>query len=156
MSFGGKWGYRQIMIRCLILCVGMLGCLLVTPVRGAAESNLDTGSSETVERATAQNAQWLMRQPDSSYTLQLITVSSRSQLKAFFDRAAPRVVEPLASFRYQKQNGLLYVMVLGIFTTAEEAFEAQRELQIDGLTAKDTWVRSLADVKRSIRTTLQI
>jgi hypothetical protein len=46
-------------------------------------------------------------------------------------------------------------MVLEAFATVEDAFQARRALQIDGLTAEDTWVRPLVDVKQSIRTTLQ-
>ena len=52
-------------------------------------------------------------------------------------------------------TSLAFGFVLGAFATAEEAFQAQRALQIYGLTAEDTWVRSLTDVKRSIRSTLQ-
>lgn len=143
------------MIRLLVVAVTGLGWLLTTPLLSWAESTLDVVSSTPAERPPVQDAQWLIRQPDSSYTLQLVTVSSRSQLQEFSKRAAPQVAGTLASFRYQKQNGLLYVMVLGAFATVEDAFQARRTLQIDGLTAEDTWVRPLADVKQSIRTTLQ-
>jgi len=143
------------MIRLLVVAVTGLGWLLTTPLLSWAESTLDVVSSTPAERPPVQDAQWLIRQPDSSYTLQLVTVSSRSQLQEFSKRAAPQVAGTLASFRYQKQNGLLYVMVLEAFATVEDAFQARRALQIDGLTAEDTWVRPLVDVKQSIRTTLQ-
>jgi septal ring-binding cell division protein DamX len=143
------------MIRLLVVAVTGLGWLLTTPLLSWAESTLDVVSSTPAERPPVQDAQWLIRQPDSGYTLQLVTVSSRSQLQEFSKRAAPQVAGTLASFRYQKQNGLLYVMVLEAFATVEDAFQARRALQIDGLTAEDTWVRPLVDVKQSIRTTLQ-
>lgn len=143
------------MARLLVGFMTTLGCLLTAPLLSWAENNVDIVSSPLAQRSAVQDAQWLIRQPDSRYTLQLVTVSSRGQLQDFADRAAPQVAGTLASFRYQKQNGLLYVMVLGAFATAEEAFQAQRALQIHGLTAEDTWVRSLTDVKRSIRSTLQ-
>jgi septal ring-binding cell division protein DamX len=155
MCFASKWDCQQIMARWLVVAVTTLGCLLTVPLLSWAESNVDVVSRPLVQRSAVQDAQWLIRQPDSRYTLQLVTVSSRGQLQDFADRAAPQVAGTLASFRYQKQNGLLYVMVLGVFATAEEAFQAQRMLQIDGLTAQDTWVRSLDDVKRGIRSTLQ-
>ena len=139
----------------LLYGVTCLVCLLATPYLSWAEDVADDASNASLEQSVVRDAQWLIRQPDSGYTLQLLTVSSRRQLQEFFDRAASQVAGTLASFRYQKGNSLLYVLVFGVFETAEEASQAQRALQIDGLAAEDTWVRSLADVKQSIRTTLQ-
>lgn len=143
------------MAKGLLFAVTMLGCLLTTPVFSWAESAADDASSPLIGQSAVQDAQWLLRQPGAGYTLQLVTVSSRRQLQDFSGRVAPQVAGTLASFRYQKGSALLYVMVLGAFATAEEAYQAQRALQIEGLTAEVTWVRSLADVKRTIRTTLQ-
>lgn len=143
------------MAKGLLFAVTMLGCLLTTTVFSWAESAADDASSPLIRQSVVQDAQWLLRQPEAGYTLQLVTVSSRRQLQDFSGRVAPQVADTLASFRYQKGSALLYVMVLGAFATAEEAYQAQRALQIEGLTAEVTWVRSLADVKRTIRTTLQ-
>lgn len=101
------------------------------------------------------NAEWLIRQPDSAFTIQLLTVSSRGQLKEFVADEPALPLDRLASFRYQSGDDLLYVLTLGSFDSLESAYLVRDSLALSGLVASDTWVRPLTDVKRSIRTTLQ-
>lgn len=101
------------------------------------------------------NAEWLIRQPDSAFTIQLLTVSSRGQLKEFVADEPALPLDRLASFRYQSGDDLLYVLTLGSFDSLEAAYLVRDSLALSGLAASDTWVRPLTDVKRSIRTTLQ-
>ena len=101
------------------------------------------------------NAEWLIRQPDSAFTIQLLTVSSRGQLKEFVADEPALPLDRLASFRYQSGDDLLYVLTLGSFDSLEAAYLVRDSLALSGLVASDTWVRPLTDVKRSIRTTLQ-
>lgn len=101
------------------------------------------------------NAEWLIRQPDSAFTIQLLTVSSRGQLKEFVADEPALPLDRLASFRYQSGDDLLYVLTLGRFDSLEAAYLVRDSLALSGLVASDTWVRPLTDVKRSIRTTLQ-
>lgn len=143
------------MARQRICAMFILGSLLAASWPSWAESVAPSASTTSLEQPILQDAHWLIRQPDDRYLLQLVTLSTRSQLQDFADRAASQAKGTLATFRYQKANGLLYVLVLGVFQTAEEAVQAQLSLQIDGLTGEETWVRSLAEVKNSIRTTLQ-
>ena len=100
-------------------------------------------------------AEWLIRQPDSAYTIQLLTVSSRGQVKEFVAGEPALPLDRLATFRYQSGDDLLYVLTLGRFDSVEAAYRVRDALMLNGLFASDTWVRPLTDVKRSIRTTLQ-
>ena len=100
-------------------------------------------------------AEWLIRQPDKAFTIQLLTVSSRAQLKEFVAGEPALPANRLATFRYQSGDNLLYVLTLGCFDSLEDAYRVRDGLALNGLAAGDTWVRSLTDVKRSIRTTLQ-
>ena len=100
-------------------------------------------------------AEWLIRQPDRAFTIQLLTVSSRAQLKEFVAGEPALPLNRLATFRYQSGDNLLYVLTLGRFDSLEDAYRVRDGLALNGLAASDTWVRSLSDVKRSIRTTLQ-
>lgn len=112
-------------------------------------------SSLAVTTRPIDKAEWLIRQPDKAFTIQLLTVSSRAQLKEFVASEPALPLERLATFRYQNGDGLLYVLTLGRFDTLEAAYRVRDALALNGLDASDTWVRPLTDVKRSIRTTLQ-
>lgn len=162
-----KWARVSVTAKPRWLATAVLGVLLLGPffVKTWAEnrpaSSADSAGIGSViaaapsQEPNVQTAQWLVRQPDHGFTLQLVTVSSEHPLEDFARRAGSQTSETLAAFRYQKNEQLLYVLVLGFFATPEAAFEAQATLQIEGLAAEDTWVRSLADVKQTIRTTLQ-
>lgn len=100
-------------------------------------------------------AEWLVRQPDEAYTLQLLTVSSPAQLQKFADGEPGLAEYSLAAFRYKSNNKLLYVLTVGSFASPEAAFLAQDSIALIGIAKNATWVRPMAEVKRSIRTTLQ-
>lgn len=112
-------------------------------------------SSKASEPRLIENAEWLIRQPDTAFTLQLLTVSSPAQVTEFVAGEPVLPLDRLATFRYQSGDSLLYVLTLGRFDSAEAAYRVRDALAFNGLVADETWVRPLTDVKRSIRTTLQ-
>ena len=118
-------------------------------------ANVEEPSLVVLTTRPVDNAEWLIRQPDSAFTIQLLTVSSRGQLKEFVADEPALPLDRLASFRYQSGDDLLYVLTLGSFDSLESAYLVRDSLALSGLVASDTWVRPLTDVKRSIRTTLQ-
>ena len=123
---------------------------MLLPVHASAEEL----SLSFITRPIDQ-AEWLIRQPDSAYTIQLMTVSSRGQVKQFVAGEPALPLVRLATYRYRSGDDLLYVLTLGLFDSVEAAYRARDALKLNGLDATDTWVRPLTDVKRSIRTTLQ-
>ena len=118
-------------------------------------ANVEEPSLVVLTTRPVDKAEWLIRQPDSAFTIQLLTVSSRGQLKEFVADEPALPLDRLASFRYQSGDDLLYVLTLGSFDSLESAYLVRDSLALSGLVASDTWVRPLTDVKRSIRTTLQ-
>jgi hypothetical protein len=123
---------------------------MLLPAHAGAEEPLLILMTRPIDQA-----EWLIRQPDSAYTIQLLTVSSRGQVKEFVAGEPALPLDRLATFRYQSGDDLLYVLTLGRFDSVEAAYRARDALMLNGLVASDTWVRSLTDVKRRIRTTLQ-
>lgn len=131
------------------VCVGLL--VLLGPSSYAAPQ----ANGPSLPSLGIAKAEWLVRQPDEAYTLQLLTVSSPAQLQRFVDGEPGLGEYPLAAFRYKSNNKLLYVLTAGSFATAQAALLAQQRIALTGVANNATWVRSMAEVKRSIRTTLQ-
>ena len=129
-----------------------LGLLVVLGAFGHAAPQANALSSSGLVIAKAE---WLVRQPDEAYTLQLLTVSSPAQLQKFADGEPGLAEYSLAAFRYKSNNKLLYVLTVGSFASPEAAFLAQDSITLIGIAKNATWVRPMAEVKRSIRTTLQ-
>ncbi len=123
---------------------------MLLPAHAGAEEPSLNFITRPIERA-----EWLIRQPDSAYTIQLMTVSSRGQVKEFVAGESALPEDRLATYRYQSGDDLLYVITLGRFDSVEAAYRARDTLMLNGLDASDTWVRPFTDVKRRIRTTLQ-
>lgn len=103
---------------------------------------------------TVRNAEWLLRQDPKAFTLQLVTLSSAEQVSRMAQQH--NLPEALARFRVQGQSQLLYVLTYGVFKEAAQA-ERRREAiaVLLGLPPEQLWVRRLASVQRSIRSTLQ-
>ena len=118
-------------------------------------ANVEEPSLVVLTTRPVDKAEWLIRQPDSAFTIQLLTVASRGQLKEFLADEPALPLDRLATFRYQSGDDLLYVLTLGRFDSVEAAYRVRDSLALSSLVASDTWVRPLTDVKRSIRTTLQ-
>ena len=95
-----------------------------------------------------------MRQNPEAFTLQLITVSNRTQI----DKLVQAQSQPdnFASFRVQGQDRLLYVLTYGVFEDPGKAEAIRADLADDMSLAPDQfWIRRLRSVQRAIRTTLQ-
>ena len=142
-------GIRKFSAASIFSCV--LGWVaMAPPASGSSEE-----SSVVLEKRSIEKAEWLMRQSDNAFTIQLLPVSSQARLRDFVAGESSIPSDRLATFRYQSGDDLLYVLTLGRYDSAETAYEVRESLAFEGLDAGDTWVRPLTDVKRSIRTTLQ-
>ena len=102
------------------------------------------------------DAQWLIRQSNQAFTLQLVTLSSRQQVERFAAEEPGLKDYPIAHYRYQKQGRLLYVMTLGVFADAVSAQQVKESLQLKLVAPKDAWIRPLDEIQAQIRTTLQL
>ena len=100
-------------------------------------------------------AQWLMRQSEQAFTLQLVTLSSEQQIERFVAREEALMNLPVAYYRYQKEGRLLYVATLGVFADAAAAQRVKESLRLRQVETKEAWIRSLDEVQAQIRTTLQ-
>ena len=102
------------------------------------------------------DAQWLIRQSNQAFTLQLVTLSSRQQVERFAAEEPGLKDYPIAHYRYQKQGRLLYVMTLGVFADAVAAQQVKESLQLKLVAPEDAWIRPLDEIQAQIRTTLQL
>ena len=103
-----------------------------------------------------RDAQWLIRQSNQAFTLQLVTLSSQQQVERFAAGEPGLEGYPIAHYRYQKQGRLLYVMTLGVFVDAVSAQQVKESLQLQLVAPKDAWIRPLDEIQAQIRTTLQL
>jgi septal ring-binding cell division protein DamX len=109
-----------------------------------------TPQPDTTSRS--RDGGWLIRQPEDSFTIQLVTLSSAERADAYL--AQQIEAEQFASYRLQRDGRVLHVVVYGIFGSRLEAQAAAERLPG---TVGDVrpWVRPMAQVHGAIRTALQ-
>ena len=100
-------------------------------------------------------AQWLMRQAEQAFSLQLVTLSSKRQIERFVAEEPALKDYPVAYYRYQKEGQLLYVVTLGVFADAASAQQVKESLQLGRVAPEEAWIRPLDEIQAQIRTTLQ-
>jgi len=99
-----------------------------------------------------RGAEWLLAQPPSSYTLQLIILSSRERVLAFVARHEDRAA--FASFKLQRDGNLLHVLVHGVYRDRAAAEAAAGVLE--GPAGElDPWIRPMSQIQAAIRSTPQ-
>ena len=102
-----------------------------------------------------KRAQWLMRQSEQAFSLQLVTLSSKQQIERFVAEEPALKDYPVAYYRYQKEGQLLYVVTLGVFADAAFAQQVKDSLQLGRVAPEEAWIRPLDEIQAQIRTTLQ-
>lgn len=100
-------------------------------------------------------AQWLMRQSEKAFSLQLVTLSSKQQIERFVAEEPALKDYPVAYYRYQKEGQLLYVVTLGVFADAASAQQVKESLQLGLVAPEEPWIRPMDEIQAQIRTTLQ-
>lgn len=100
----------------------------------------------------SRNGSWLLRQPEETFTIQLVTLSSIERATAYL--AEQTEAEQFASYRLQRDGRVLHVIVFGVFGSRVEAQAAAENLPG---TVGDVrpWVRPMKQVHGAIRTALQ-
>ena len=109
-----------------------------------------------VQAEELNEAQWLMRQSEQAFSLQLVTLSSRQQVERFVAGEPALMDYSVAYYRYQKKARLLYVVTLGVFADADSAQQVKESLQLGSVAAEEAWIRPLDEIQAQIRTTLQL
>ncbi|MFW6092612.1 MAG: SPOR domain-containing protein [Pseudomonadota bacterium] len=118
-------------------------------------AEVERAEAEPTAAATAgapRGARWIMRQPASSYTLQLISVSSADRAAEYV--AAQPDPEHLAVYRLQRDGRILHVVVYGAFASRSDAEAASRNLP-GSVGDVHPWIRTFGDVQQGVRTALQ-
>ena len=95
---------------------------------------------------------WLMSQPTSMYSIQLVTVSSGQRALAYIDNQ--RNPSDFGSYRLQRAGRILYVVVYGLFDSRAQAEAAATSLPVE-VGNVQPWVRPMDQIHGAIRTTLQ-
>jgi len=123
---------------------------VAAPAAQPAESAVSRAAANDSGRA--RDGSWLMRQPEDTYTIQLVTLSSAERTRAYL--AKQTEAEQFASYRLQRDGRVLYVVVFGVYGSRAEAQAAADRLPG---TVGDVrpWVRPMEQVHAAIRTALQ-
>ena len=116
---------------------------------------LTTFVSAQAQAAELNKAQWLMRQSEQAFSLQLVTLSSKQQIERFVAEEPALKDYSVAYYRYQKEGQLLYVVTLGVFADAASAQQVKESLQLGRVAPEEAWIRPLDEIQAQIRTTLQ-
>lgn len=102
--------------------------------------------------AGARGADWIMSQPASAYTLQLVSFSTEERAREYL--AGQAEPERFAAFRQQRDGRILHVIVYGRFDSRADAERAAAALPAEAGRVQP-WIRSFADVQAAVRTALQ-
>jgi DamX protein len=106
---------------------------------------------ETIGSIAQQDGRWLLQQPDSAFTIQLVTYSSAERAKAYLE--GQREPARFARYRFLRNGRNLHVVVFGIFASRAEALAAVDQLP-GAVGDVRPWVRPINQVKESIRSSL--
>lgn len=122
------------------------------------ESEPSTPSPAATDRTTSgiKNGRWLLAQNAGYYTMQLVTLSRLESAEGFIQRRDDP--EEFAMFRMQRDGRMFYVVTYGVFSTRQAATLKAAELkesEARELRTLQPWIRSLADVQKTVRSTLQ-
>ena len=99
-----------------------------------------------------RDAAWIMTQPASGYTLQLVTFSTAERAAEYLTRQAEPDV--FARFRVQQGGRIFHAVTYGSFETRAAAQQAAARLP-DGVGNVQPWVRTFGQVQQAARTALQ-
>ena len=91
---------------------------------------------------------WVLRQPAKSYTLQLLSSKEEYVITAYLTN--PEIPEPTAYYKANVLGENWYSVVYGVFPSFEAAQEHMRLLP-SGLLRYKPWIRTFADVQRSLK-----
>ena len=109
------------------------------------------GGKKVVDAASGaeyKDADWLLQQPATRYTLQLLGVQKEVAAKRFIRRQQTR--ENMAYFRTLRENRPWYVVVYGLYPDRAAALAARSRLP-GQLGEGGAWPRSLASIHTAIR-----
>jgi septal ring-binding cell division protein DamX len=109
-------------------------------------------AAEPDTAGSVRDGGWLIRQPEDTFTIQLVTLSSAERVRAYL--ALQTEGEQFATYRLQRDGRVLHVVVFGVFGSRVEAQAAADRLPG---TVGDVrpWVRPMDQVHGAIRTALQ-
>jgi septal ring-binding cell division protein DamX len=88
--------------------------------------------------------QWIMSQPDESYTIQLIATSNEAALQRFISEN--NLHDSAVYYQTRKNGGNWYTLIQGSFKSSTLARSAIRKLASSLQTAKP-WIKPIADIQ---------
>ncbi len=99
-----------------------------------------------------QNANWIMRQPAASYTLQLVSFSTEERADEYLSEQDH--AERFARYRLQRDGRILHVVIYGSFADRAAAQEAAADMP-DSVGSVQPWIRTFSQIQAGVRTALQ-
>jgi DamX protein len=102
--------------------------------------------------AGSRDARWVMAQPATAFTIQLVTLSAPERAAQYV--AAQPDPAQFATYRLQRDGRILHVVVYGSFGTRDQAEAAARLLPAT-VGEVQPWIRPFAQVQDAARTALQ-
>ncbi len=112
----------------------------------ATTQTAESPKPEDPKKSAAKDEQWLLQQPASHYTIQVLSAISAERAEAHI--AEQDNPEDFAIFCKSGQTRMLYIVVCGVYANREEAKLATLELSS---AAVSPWIRMLSGVHSEIR-----
>ncbi len=105
-----------------------------------------SASEESANTGGVRTADWLLAQPSSYYTLQLVSVSSEARVHAFVDKQ--RRPQDFAWYALRRNESTLYVITYGLYETVDQARDAAKQMPAE-VGNLEPWVRQLKYVQEA-------
>ena len=101
--------------------------------------------------AGVRNAAWLLAQPESSYTLQLVSVSSEERVHRFVEQQ--QNPSDFAWYTVRREDKMLYVITYGLYADVDAARQAAQFMpkEVGNL---EPWIRQMKFIQEAARTGL--
>ena len=103
---------------------------------------------ESALAAGVRDEAWLLSRSPTLYTVQLVTFSSEARARSFL--ATQAQPEQFATYRLQREDKTLFIVVWGLFESRAEANEAAESLPASVGDLRP-WARSLGHIQANIR-----
>lgn len=110
-------------------------------------------AAEQQPESGPRGATWIMNQPASAYTLQLVTFSTPERASAFLSGHPD--LGAFAQFRQQRDGRIQHVVIYGSFETRAAAEQAAAAGLPGSSGRLEPWIRTFGDVQDAARTALQ-
>lgn len=114
----------------------------------ATKANNDASENPENSASEVRGVDWIMLQPESAYTFQLMGSWERSEIDEFIEKYA--LTGDVAVFASMRNNKIWHALLYGVYDTKNAALNASRQWPAP-LNTVSTWLRRFDSVQNQIK-----